>query len=332
MSYNNSVSKIENIRELIGQYKSFLSDIDFSKGWDGAAYASQNAIFRGLNTYLDNLDGALNSFISALQAIDLYDEDVTALNIAQQDLYKYKKGTPEYISQQNTIRSCQDAVSSNKNAAVSALDAVNFNYSSQLTVINGADLVNTYDSFNELKGGLASLEGSFDISKHAFFDEKIPEDMYYPKFDPQIWYYDSRYRDANIGQCTWFTEGRFYELYGLRPDEGRNGRDWADLVLLKFGDKFEKGYVPKPGAVFSLGAEGDRSLNHTGVILDYDPETQMVTFQDGNYNGTSDSFSVAINDWGTRTKPLSWFTGPGRNGIFANPKPGVLRAGLNREL
>lgn len=44
-----------------------------------------------------------------------------------------------------------------------------------------------------------------------------------------------------------------------------------------------------------------------------------LVIQDGNYNGTSDTFEVAQTDWGTRALSLSEFKNSRGGTVFANP-------------
>lgn len=135
------------------------------------------------------------------------------------------------------------------------------------------------------------------------------------------------YAPAYYGQCTWFAWGRFYEIYGYNPGFTGNGYECAGQLLIAHPDKFVPSFSePKAGSVFSVIGTKDNPLNHVGIIISYDGEN--VTWQDGNYNGTSDSWNVAIKDWRQQTDTLKNFkkryAGTSGKILFANPvKPPV---------
>ncbi len=98
------------------------------------------------------------------------------------------------------------------------------------------------------------------------------------------------------GQCTWFAWGRFYDLYGFSPGFSGNGYDCVSQLLQVHGDKFKLSKTPASGAVFS----SDIAHNHVGIVLDYDAEKDLLTIQEGNLDGISNSnWDEAIADYRT---------------------------------
>ncbi len=75
-----------------------------------------------------------------------------------------------------------------------------------------------------------------------------------------------------------------------------------DSILSRYPDRFSYGAVnsvPKAGSIFSA-----TSTNHVGVILQVDGD--MVTYFDGNNNGFTDSWDVAVSnaEWQIATVSL----------------------------
>lgn len=118
------------------------------------------------------------------------------------------------------------------------------------------------------------------------------------------------------GQCTWFAWGRFYEIYGFSPGFTGNGVDCARQTVTANPDKFELSKTPKVGAVGS--AKQSYPYGHVFIVTKI--EGDKITFQEGNYNGTTDSWNVAITDWGSRTMTLSEMNKTMGGVEFANPK------------
>ncbi|MCF0246548.1 MAG: CHAP domain-containing protein [Ileibacterium sp.] len=98
------------------------------------------------------------------------------------------------------------------------------------------------------------------------------------------------------GQCTWFAWGRFYEIYGFNPGFTGNGYECAGQLAKAHPDKFELSKTPVSGAIFSA----DAAHNHVGIVLEYDPKTDLMTIQEGNLDGVSNpDWNVAIEDYRT---------------------------------
>lgn len=98
------------------------------------------------------------------------------------------------------------------------------------------------------------------------------------------------------GQCTWFAWGRFYDLYGYSPGFSGNGYECVSQLLSVHGDKFSLSSKPASGAVFS----SDVAHNHVGIVLEYDEEKDLLTIQEGNLDGISNSnWDEAVEDYRT---------------------------------
>lgn len=98
------------------------------------------------------------------------------------------------------------------------------------------------------------------------------------------------------GQCTWFAWARFYEMYGFSPEFYGNGYDCVSQLLDAHSDKFKLSKKPAAGAVFS----SDVAHNHVGIVLDYDEKRDLLTIQEGNLDGISNSnWEEAIQDYRT---------------------------------
>lgn len=144
-----------------------------------------------------------------------------------------------------------------------------------------------------------------------------------PSFDnEEIWLkenpYSQIYDGKNyIGQCGWFAWGRMKELYGFDPGFSGKGGQCVAQLLASHPDKFYASTTPTDGALFSAvpftGEPG-----HTGIILLVDGN--MVTYQDGNIDGWTNSFEIAKGDWQTKTVTLEEFKQEmGSMVHFANP-------------
>lgn len=154
-------------------------------------------------------------------------------------------------------------------------------------------------------GGNGSLAGGPDFSNAAAW--KSPSNPYAPSY---------------YGQCTWFAWGRFYEIYGYDPGFNNacgaggcgNGYQCVDGVLKTHPDKFVKSKTPTVGAV------GSSDYNHNHVFIVTGVNGDQITIQEGNLDGVSNSWNVAIKDWHTVTYSLSQIRMYYGDVTFANPK------------
>lgn len=106
------------------------------------------------------------------------------------------------------------------------------------------------------------------------------------------------YNNYAYGQCTWFAAGRLYEIYGIRDNTLGDGKQWVSNLTQRYPDKFKFSTEPAAGAIFCTGGTG-QNKNHVGIVIGVEGDTVIV--QEGNFNGTTDSWEVAITDWKTMT-------------------------------
>ena len=136
-----------------------------------------------------------------------------------------------------------------------------------------------------------------------------------PNFtNTEAWITENPYSQAGFyGQCTWFAWGRFYEIYGYSPGFLGDGNQCVWQLLETHPDKFVFSKTPIPGAV------GSSDFNHNHVFIVTDVKGDMITIQDGNMNGVTDTWEVAITDWRKATfsaEQLQSFLG---DIVYANP-------------
>lgn len=121
------------------------------------------------------------------------------------------------------------------------------------------------------------------------------------------------YAPTFYGQCTWFAWGRFYEIYGYSPGFLGNGNECVWELLEAHPDKFVFSKTPIPGAVGS----SDFDHNHVFIVVDVDGD--LLTIQDGNMNGVTDNWEVAITDWRKATFTMEEYSSYFGDLVFANP-------------
>lgn len=121
------------------------------------------------------------------------------------------------------------------------------------------------------------------------------------------------YAPTFYGQCTWFAWGRFYEIYGYSPGFLGNGNECVWELLEAHPDKFFFSKTPIPGAVGS----SDFDHNHVFIVVDVDGD--LLTIQDGNMNGVTDNWEVAITDWRKATFTMEEYSAYFGDLVFANP-------------
>ena len=142
----------------------------------------------------------------------------------------------------------------------------------------------------------------------------VPSVLSYPNFNTTAgWTSLNPYYSANMGQCTWFAWGRFYEIYGYSPGFTGNGYQCVSQLLSKHSDKFTLSSTPKIGAIFSSDAEN----NHVGIVTNI--QGNAITIQEGNLDGESNDWATAIKDWREVTVTLSTLQNWYGAITFANP-------------
>lgn len=324
MAYSEYASLIKEKVSSLESFQSSIEKIDFTSIWEGKSSTKQTNNINGLDDAISDELGQLNSLISVLEKIDLYDKAVQSVNNYTRIINNLDKNASDYNANynqyNNLLISAKELVESYKNQINSLLADMSSNYSSKHTLISSTDVVSTVDVFNKTISEFSKLDGSFDLSKTCkpFFTSVINDDNKNPNFnETDAWIGKNPYAYSNIGQCTWFAWGRFYEIYGYSPGFTTNGNGCVNQLLKAHGDKFVKSSTPIPGAVFSTGL--NEQYGHVGIVLDVDEENNKIVIQDGNYNGQSDTFAVAQKDWGTRTLSLSDFLSARGGPVFANP-------------
>lgn len=128
-----------------------------------------------------------------------------------------------------------------------------------------------------------------------------------PDFSNQeAWGNTNPYTSVGLyGQCTWFAWGRFYEIYGKSPGFTRDGRYCVDQLLETLPNEFYASDTPVAGSVFSISPYSGNGTGHVGIITSVDGD--MITVQDGNMDGITNTFSDATKDWRTRTITIDEF-------------------------
>lgn len=129
-----------------------------------------------------------------------------------------------------------------------------------------------------------------------------------------------------IGECSWFSIGKFTEMYGYKPNVDaahRYGYEMASNIANN-NDNFVLSSTPKSGAIFSCpqGPYATSPLGHTGVVTNVNGNT--VTIQESNVSGMSNTEYYNVNGQSVsyleRTMTIdelkAWYPGI----TFANPK------------
>ena len=181
----------------------------------------------------------------------------------------------------------------------------------------GGDAQGFYKQMQE--GGSKSSSSSLSLTGCSLLDSNSSSGTSIdgePDFsNADAWKNLNPYASGYMGQCTWFAWGRFYEIYGYSPGFTGNGYECAKQLVAAHPDKFELSSTPKAGAVGSSDSNGH---NHVWIVTKVSDNS--ITMQEGNMNGTTDSWDVAITDW--RTKEYSFDDLRAYYGecTYANPK------------
>ncbi len=306
---NSAADDIESKVSVIKKSKSSLDSI-----WQGSAH--------------DNLTGNLETSINnAKTEVSNLRKMAGSLNNLQ--AYKNKKEERERLSSQlsNTPSTEENASTiSSLKSKISTLDndlwLLKTRVEGSMNSFSGNSKqfeIITFDAsdYKEMSASESKKTNSNSTSSSSNFVKAAYSNPNFNNLD--AWVYKNPYAQAGYtGQCTWFSWGKFYETYGYSPGFTGNGCDCVDQLLAAHGDKFYKSDTPVAGSVFSILPRSGHPYGHTGMIIAVDGN--KITVQDGNYNGTSDSFAVAQKDWGTYTIDLNEWKSRYSNGVvFANP-------------
>lgn len=331
MAYGEYASVASKGAQNYGTIVSDVTGVDFSSCWEGSASEKQTSNIKKITEEITTQSNQLSDFASALNKIDEYDKEkknyedaVSALNTLSNKSDEYKK-TSEYssaVSREEKKRDDAKAkVDALKPEIEGLLGGISKTYSTELSDIAQTELVPTNTFFNDFMKSHGSVIAALDLKtvlKDVTIGSGLTEAKMYPNFDKtDAWVEKNPYAMSGYtGQCTWFAWGRFYEIYGYDPGFRGDGYQCVGQLLATHPDKFYKSDKPVAGSVFSTNGV---TRNHVGIIIAVDGDN--ITVQDGNYNGSSDSFAVAKNDWGTWTTTLSEFQAKYGGGVtFANPK------------
>ena len=327
MAYSGYVNRVNTCKENIDSLSSAMLAVDIESSWSGNASTKQVTNLENVLNGLKEQNSYLGSLAAALELIDQYDDSKrdearyqSTINNLNSESSSYQKDLDYYSSRRNNARDTKNELKKQINEL---LNSITNRYNETLTDIAATEVVNTVNVFKDVDSIATNIDASFDMSKTVVTSKSLNEANMYPNFENrEAWVSKNPYSMSGLyGQCTWFAWGRFYEIYGYSPGFTGNGNQCARQLLNAHGDKFYESSTPVPGAVFSQGL-GER-YGHVGIVLAVDEVNDTITIQDGNYNGSTDSFAVAQSDWGTRTMLLSEFCAKRGGAIFACPKEGV---------
>lgn len=327
MAYSGYGSRVSSCKQNIDSLSSAINAIDIEASWSGTAATKQCTNLDNVLTGLKEQSSYLEALASALSLIDDYDSNKRSeeryqntINSLDTNSSSYQKDVNYYSSMRNNARDTKNELKKQIN---DLLNSITNRYNETLSDIAATEVVNTVNVFKSVDSIVSNIDASFDMSKTVVTSKSLNEANMYPDFNNrEAWVSENPYSMSGLyGQCTWFAWGRFYEIYGYSPGFTGNGNQCARQLLNAHGDKFYESTTPVPGAVFSQGL-GER-YGHVGIVLAVDEANDTITIQDGNYNGSTDSFAVAQSDWGTRTMSLSEFCAKRGGAIFACPKEGA---------
>lgn len=327
MAYSSYGSKVSSCKQNIDSLSSAVNAIDFESSWSGGAASKQCTNLENVLKSLKEQSSYLDALAGALNLIDEYDANKrteesyqSALSRLDPNSTTYQRDVTYYSNARNNARDTKNQLKQQINEL---LNSISNRYNETLSDIVATEVVNTTNIYKDVDSIVSNIDASFDMSKTVVTAKSLNESNMYPNFDNrEAWVSENPYSAVGLyGQCTWFAWGRFYEIYGYSPGFTGNGNQCARQLLNAHGDKFYESKTPVPGAVFSQGL--GEQYGHVGIVLAVDEANDTITIQDGNYNGSTDSFAVAQSDWGTRTMSLSEFCAKRGGAIFACPKEGA---------
>lgn len=107
-----------------------------------------------------------------------------------------------------------------------------------------------------------------------------------------VWRTDHGYA---YGQCTWYAFGFLGQVYGdemMDVASGLgNGNEWVSNLWRNHSEYWTFSTTPVAGCVFSA-----TSINHVGIVLDYDSERELITIFEGNFDGNTNTWEYATAD------------------------------------
>lgn len=134
MSYSGNISKLNSCLSSISNIK-----LDTSFDWEGSAKNKQVSILKSLEDELSNEKGSVKTLISALEAIDSYDESKKERNKYIDLLSRLDSNADGYLTAKSSYESSRDAAARDmekyKKDAETALGSITSSYSSSLSNI-----------------------------------------------------------------------------------------------------------------------------------------------------------------------------------------------------
>lgn len=324
MAYSSYGSQINNKLSSLTDLIEDINNLDLASIWQGKACDKQTDNLTTTKSALDTQVNQLNSLIFVLSEIDKYDSVVSEIDSYNREKDLLDSSVSNYSTELGRLNSLISSSTTDRNnlkiSINNALSNISNSYSQQYSRIAETEVISTVDIFNNANEYFSKIDSGFDMSATvvSYSNGIINDDNKYPNFEEtDAWIGKNPYAYSNVGQCTWFAWGRFYEIYGYSPGFTTNGNGCVSQLLKAHGDKFYQSDTPVAGAVFSTGL--NKQYGHVGIVIEVDEANDKIVIQDGNYNGTSDSFAVAQSDWGTRTLSLSEFKKSRGGTVFANP-------------
>lgn len=328
MAYSTYISSIDNSIASFESVKTEIDNIGLDSLWQGNAATKQTDNLENISSALSDQISAMKNLSALMAKIDKYDSILetiarnkeTRANLdteASNYETKYQEFTDVIEEQEITAESLKTQIENSLNKDIAS-------YSQQFNIIPKTEVVVTSEIFSNAMDSMDKLSGAFDVSDVvspalSTYEGFLTNPTDNPNFNNHdAWVGQNPYSWSNLyGQCTWFAWGKFYELYGYSPGFTGNGKDCAGQLVNAHSDKFYLSDTPVVGSVFSI--QDYDGYGHVGVVVGVDYENNTITIQDGNYNGKTDSFSVAQSDWGTLTYNLSEFNQKRDGVVYANP-------------
>lgn len=314
MSYSSYGARLTSTVSNLKTNNNDMINMDFASSWEGGASRIQLRHLDELHGAVEDVLAAIDTLNEVLNDIDSYDAYKLQIKKWEDRLASLDPDDEAAIADaQVNIAKARNSMNERKSVIQGKINGINAKYTSSLTVIPPTEVVSTNDVFANVFSSSSNISSSFDVSQYVTVNYNEN-----PNFNnTEAWVYENPYSQAGLyGQCTWFAWGKFYEMYGYSPGFTGNGNQCAYQLVNSHPDKFEISNTPQTGAVFSYKGY---PYGHTGVITEV--KDGMLTYQDGNYDGVTNSFEVAKHDWGTKTVPVQDFINRyGGNIVFANPK------------
>ncbi len=323
MAYSQYSKSIKDSNSTFSSLYSAIRAIDITSSWEGDAASKQNSNLYDLLSNMITQSKQVNSLANALALLDEYDKQKELVESYSSTINGLNTKAKDYKDQYSYYKGLRDSASTAKSDLAQKIEGylsnISSKYSETYTDISPASVIATNDMFKTIGELSTNIDSCLNMNNTVVSFSPITKENMYPNWDnKEAWITKNPFAGANTGQCTWFAWGRFYEIYGYSPGFAAHGKYCAGQLIKAHPDKFYESDKPVPGAIFSQGR--NETYGHVGLVLDVDYENNTITIQDGNKNGSSDSFAVAQNDWGTATYPLDEWCAKRGGAIFACPR------------